>query len=316
MKEDYVKTGEDKNFEYYRNDSEVLSDDGEAELYEEILGKKDEFNVKINGTELKIKKRTVNRIMILSDSQPEEQILFSHYKTVESDKTHDKKKAQDLLKENLKPKEPNPTPNQITNNSQKETNNSSLFPYTKISEPLSESKENTNNVAMKVNVPSNNQNDKENLRFKKTENIDDLLLVGLPPEAIKLKWFYLLLLICGIVDAVYFFYFLIKYQFSFITFVIMIFGCLNILTGIVGFNKINNKQYDSLLLLIFTFACAILAITKIISFLFSSTIGTHFIFGLIVNTINLIFAVLCILFTIKLKKKENETKLSQMQQLL
>ena len=40
MKEDFVKTGEDKNFEYYRNDSEVLSDDDEAEAYEAILKKK------------------------------------------------------------------------------------------------------------------------------------------------------------------------------------------------------------------------------------------------------------------------------------
>ena len=90
-----VKTGEDKKFEYYRNDSEVLSDDEEAERYEEILGKKNEFNVKINDKDIKIKKRTVNRIMILSDSQPEEQILFSHYKTVESDKSksNDKKKT-------------------------------------------------------------------------------------------------------------------------------------------------------------------------------------------------------------------------------
>ena len=75
MKEDFVKTGEDKNFEYYRNDSEVLSDDDEAEAYEAILKKKKEFNVKIDDKDLKIKKRTVNRIMILSDSQPEEQIL-------------------------------------------------------------------------------------------------------------------------------------------------------------------------------------------------------------------------------------------------
>ena len=46
--EEYVKTGEDKNYEYYRNDSEVLSGDGEEEPYEEIINKRDEFNVKIN----------------------------------------------------------------------------------------------------------------------------------------------------------------------------------------------------------------------------------------------------------------------------
>ena len=31
--EDYKKTGEDNNYEYYRNDSEVNSDDGDDETY-------------------------------------------------------------------------------------------------------------------------------------------------------------------------------------------------------------------------------------------------------------------------------------------
>ena len=52
----YVKTDEDKNFEFYRNDSEILSGDGEAEPYEEIFNNRGEFNVKINDKELKIKK--------------------------------------------------------------------------------------------------------------------------------------------------------------------------------------------------------------------------------------------------------------------
>ena len=84
--DEYVKTGVDKKFEYYRNDSEVLSDDGEAEAYDEILNKKEELNIKINDKEIKIKKRSVDKIMILSDSEPGEQILFSHYKTVEQKK--------------------------------------------------------------------------------------------------------------------------------------------------------------------------------------------------------------------------------------
>ena len=318
MNEDYVKTGEDKKFEYYRNDSEVLSDDEEAERYEEILGKKNEFNVKINDKDIKIKKRTVNRIMILSDSQPEEQILFSHYKTVEHDKSNDKLKAQELLKENLKQKEPNPEPiqNPIPNKSEKEDDNSASFPYTKINEPLTENKENSNNVAINVNIPStnfDNKNDNENMMFKKTEKTDDLLVVGLPPEAVKLKWFYLLLVICGIVDAIYSLYVLIAIGFNFFPLMIIVFGFLNILTGIFGFNKINHKIYDNMLLMILTLACVVLSLVKIILFLITKN---HFIFGLIANLINLIFATLCIIFTLTLKKKENESKLSQMQQLL
>ena len=110
MEPKYIKTGEDNKYEYYRNDSEVLSDNGEEEIYEAILNTKDKFNVKINNKEIIIKKRTVNRIMILSDSQPEEQILFSHYKTVEHNKSNDKIKTQVLLNENLNPKNQNEQP--------------------------------------------------------------------------------------------------------------------------------------------------------------------------------------------------------------
>ena len=58
--EDYIKTGEDKNYEYYRGDSEVNSDDGDEEEYMQILNKR-------------------------NDSEPEEQILFSLYKTISKD---------------------------------------------------------------------------------------------------------------------------------------------------------------------------------------------------------------------------------------
>ena len=80
--EEYKKTGEDKNYEYYRSDSEVNSDDGDDDTYIKILNKRDEFNIKISNKEIKIKKRSLNKIMILSKSEPEEQVLFSLYKTI------------------------------------------------------------------------------------------------------------------------------------------------------------------------------------------------------------------------------------------
>lgn len=54
--EEYKKTGEDKNYEYYRSDSEVNSDDGDDDTYIKILNKRDEFNIKISNKEIKIKK--------------------------------------------------------------------------------------------------------------------------------------------------------------------------------------------------------------------------------------------------------------------
>ncbi len=79
--EDYVKTGEDKNFTYYRNDSEVLSGDGEELPYEQIVNKKEDFTVKILDKVIVIKKRSFNRIIILSECIPEEQLIFGLYKT-------------------------------------------------------------------------------------------------------------------------------------------------------------------------------------------------------------------------------------------
>ena len=105
--EEYVKTGEDKKFEYYRNDSEVLSGSGEEEPYEEIINKRSEFTIKINNNEIKIKKRSLNRIMILSDSMPEEQILFTLYKTMTQAQSLDRINKRPISNDSLRPKNPN-----------------------------------------------------------------------------------------------------------------------------------------------------------------------------------------------------------------
>ena len=303
MEQDYVKTGEDKNYEYYRNDSEVLSSDGEEEQYEEILNKKEEFTVKILDKEIIIQKRTLYRIMILSDSQPEEQILFSHYKTVKQNKAGDIIKTQAVSNQNLRSKPPenlNPEP---------------LISYKGIDEPLAE---HNNNLLIKTNNPTPNENNYENgnMMFKKTENSDNLLIIGLPPEAVKAKWFYLILVLCGIINVFYFLYCLIRIKFLFNTFLIMLFGLVQILTGFMGYNKINNKIYDDKMLYMLTLGCAIIPIVDLILILMAKTTRGHFAFGLIMNLIAILFAILCFAFTEQLKKKQNSTKMSQMEQLL
>ena len=308
MEQEYIKTGEDKNFEYYRNDSEVLSGDGEEEIYEEILRKKEEFPVKINNKKLKIKKRTLNRIMILSDSQPEEQILFSHYKTVEKNSSKDKIKTQALSNENKKEE-----------SKEKKNTVPPLLSYKKIDEPLSEN--NKNSVAMSINIPSineskNSYNDSGNLMFKKTENSDNLLIIALPPNAVKTKWFYLLLVLCGIINAIYFLYCLIRIRFLLNTFFIMIFGLFQILTGFIGYNKINNKIYNDNKLFYLTILSTILPIVNIILILVNKDTKAHIVFGLIINIISIVLAILCIVFTEQLKKEDNIIKISQTEKLM
>ena len=313
MEPTYVKTGEDKQFEYYRNDSEVLSGDGTEEAYEEILNTKEEFIVKINNKQLTIKKRTLNKIMILSDSQPEEQILFSHYKTVENRNSVENLKKDLLSNDDIT--------SQKQNNAQnvKKQNDDPLMSYKKIDEPLS----NNNNVAVNINIPtinsnntSNTSNDTDNIMFKKTENSKNLLQIGLPPKAVKIKWFYLILVLCGIADSIYFFYCLFGLGFYFNTLLIMIFGLIIIFTGFLGYNKINKKIYDDKLLNLLTVLCLILPIVNFILILINSIRSGHFIFGLIISILTISFAVLCILFTSQLKKDEECLKINQMERLL
>ena len=293
MNEQYVKTGEDKNFEYYRNDSEVVSGEGEEEIYQAILYKKKEFNVKINNNDIKIKKRTLNKIMILSENEPEEQILFSHYKTVshDKDKSKDKEKAPALPNENKKAEKPN-NPEDINANKS--------IPSKKINEPLSE---NNNNNNINVNIPpitnndnnKNDDNDNEKLILKKKENTSDNVLVALPPEGVKLKWFYLLLALCGIANVVYFFYIVFGITFILNTLPFIIFGIIDIFTGLFGFITIN---------------------VNIALIFINGFQNAQMIFGLIVNPLTIIFAILCIIFTKKFKQTETENKIMQTETLL
>jgi len=311
---DYVKTGEDKNFEYYRNDSEVLSGDGEEEPYEEILNNREEFNVKINDKELKIKKRSLNKIMILSDSQPEEQILFSHYKTVEHGKSLENIKTQPSALENLRANNANNLDS---------LRDAKAIPYLPISEPLSD---NNTNVVIKLNTPTpsneennnfnNNNNDNENLMSKKIAKNDILLQIGLPPEAVKSKWFYLLLVLCGVINVLYFIFCLISNGFLLNSLLIMIFGVILIFTGLMGYNRINNKIYTDSFLRLMTMACMVLPIASFILVLFSPITRNHIVFNLIINILTALFSFLCLFFTSKLRKAEESNKLSQMEQLL
>ena len=314
MEQPYVKTGEDKQFEYYRNDSEVLSGDGTEEAYEEILNTKEEFIVKINNKQLTIKKRTLNRIMILSDSQPEEQILFSHYKTVENRNSIENLKKDLLSNDDITSQKQNNAENV------RQPNPDPLISYKNIDEPLSN---NNNNVAVNINTPTinttnnnNDANDNDNIMLKKVENSNNILQVGLPPKAVKIKWFYLILVLCGIVDIVYFFYCLFSIGFYFNTLLIMIFGLIIIFTGILGYNKINKKIYDDKILNLLTILCLILPIVNFILILINSMTSGHFIFGLIISILTISFAVLCILFTSQLKKDEECLKINQMEKLL
>ena len=299
---DYIKTGEDKNYEYYRNDSEVLSGDGEEEPYEEILNNREEFNVKINDKELTIKKRTLNRIMILSDCQPEEQILFSHYKTVKHDNPSNQIKTKPVELDNIRAN--NPT-------NLEGLKNAEAVPYLGINEPLSD---NNSNLLVKLNTPNTKPDSNDNILFKKTQKSDDLVNVGLPPQAVKIKWFYLMLVLCGLVDIIHSIIGIIG-GFNLIYILNIILASVLIFTGLNGYKKINKRIYNDQLLKFLTIACIALPLVVFLVNVIGGIPG-YFIFGLIITFITFNCALLCLLLTAKLKKTQDSIKISQMEQLL
>ena len=379
--EDYIKTGEDKKYEYYRNDSEVLSGDGEEEPYEEIINKRDEFNVKIGNEEITIKKPSLYKLMILSNSQPEEHILFSLYKTISNANSRDQIKTQQIVNENIKSNNPNnleslrnskaisfphmKSPENENNNINNENNldneknpkneendNNELKQNNKINgnnvipeqnekekksisintnDPLSSQKivisnnsnsnSNSNNSNLNenvINIPTNEGSDNEDVSFKKTNKNDNVLLVGLPPQALRAKWFYLLLCLVGIGYIVLFIVGLINEAvgFMFNIFCMCIIGVFLIFTGLFGFTKINNRIYDNTILQIFTSICLLFGILGVIIIAINVITERYLIVSLILGILSVLFSFLCIIWTLQLKRDEQSIKKKQMERLV
>ncbi len=328
--EDYVKTGEDQDFEYYRNDSEVLSGDGEEEPYEEVYNKKEDFNIKVSDEEIPLKKSSINRIMILSDSQPTEQIIFSLYKTVSKDGDNNKIKTHLESTDNNKPKEQNnldiihgskPMPyrnmfavDDDDDDIKKEENENTKNTQPPSGEMITIGNNNNQNENSNVlNIPSNEGSDEEGM-FKKGENVDNLIVV-LPPQAVRTKWFYLLLALVGIGYIIVFIIGLINGNIG-LLFVFSLIGAFLIFTGIFGFIKINNKIYNNTFLFICTIACILFGIAGVVITLIDPLSNPYFIIVVIFGILNLIFSILCIIWTLQLKKSEQNIKQKQMERLV
>lgn len=311
--EDYIKTGENKNYEYYRGDSEVNSDDGDEEVYMQILNKRNEFNVKIKNIELKIKKKSLNKIMILSNSEPEEQILFSLYKTIPK-----------ILKDKLKLK--------YSNNEIKKIEEKNLVDLIS-NDPLSNESttpfghKGTQSILIQtnsvINIPNNNNIDdnldNEKLVFGKPDvNLDGIILVGLPKEAICAKWFYFLLSIIGIGFVIIFMVGIfnkeIGLQINILS--LFIFGLFIFFTGVFGFVKINKRIYDSVLLVIFTFISLFAGIVAAVIVKINKKTEIYFIVCLIFGIICSIISLISFFLLNKLRKKIQINKTKKLERLM
>ena len=314
--EDYKKTGEDKNYEYYRGDSEVDSDDGDDETYLKILNKRNEFNVKILDKEVKLSKRSLTKIMILSSSEPEEQVLFSLYKTIPKNS-----------KENLKLKEEN---KQINNNEiiLNEDNNDKINTISNdpLSTPLGSSNNNTQSILIQtnnvINIPNNNNEidtntDNEELAFR-NNNLDNVVVVGLPPEALKTKWFYLLLALVGICYIIIFLIGIFNKEvgLSLNIFSLFLIGIVIFFTGSFGFVKINKRIYDNIPLFILTFVSMFAGIVGAILVKINETTERYFLICLIFGIISAVFSLICFFWMNKLRKNILINKSKKLERLM
>ena len=314
--EDYKKTGEDKNYEYYRGDSEVDSDDGDDETYLKILNKRNEFNVKIFDKEVKLSKRSLTKIMILSSSEPEEQVLFSLYKTIPKNS-----------KENLKLKEEN---KQINNNeiilNEDNNNKINIISNDPLSTPLGSSNNNTQSILIQtnnvINIPNNNNEidtntDNEELAFR-NNNLDNVVVVGLPPEALKTKWFYLLLALVGICYIIIFLIGIFNKEvgLSLNIFSLFLIGIVIFFTGSFGFVKINKRIYDNITLFILTFVSMFAGVVGAILVKINETTERYFLICLIFGIISAVFSLICILWMNKLRKNILINKSKKLERLM
>jgi hypothetical protein len=314
--EDYKKTGEDKNYEYYRGDSEVDSDDGDDETYLKILNKRNELNVKILDREIKLNKRSFTKIMILSKSEPEEQVLFSLYKTIpKNSKENLKLKGENKQKDN----------NKIILN---EDNNNKINTISNdpLSTPLGSSNNNTQSILIQtnnvINIPNNNNEidtntDNEELAFR-NNNLDNVVVVGLPPEALKTKWFYLLLALVGICYIIIFLIGIFNKEvgLSLNIFSLFLIGIVIFFTGSFGFVKINKRIYDNIPLFILTFVSMFAGIVGAILVKINETTERYFLICLIFGIISAVFSLICILWMNKLRKNILINKSKKLERLM
>lgn len=291
--EEYVKTGEDKKYDYYRSNSEVYNDDDNAELYSQILRDREEFYVKFNieksgkENEIEIKKRSFHRIMILSLCEPEEQVLFSLHKTIKKNKPKDPLKTNDQgLNENKKNTNEDKKP--INDNHNVEPNklimNNNIVP--------NRGNEVDTNLPIKVNEGDNFEPLKKEITTKLStyQEID--------------KWFYLILVVCGLVNILIFLTYKFDKNIDYNSILLILIGVIASFTGIYGFIKIRNKKYNDIILLISSIVCIGLGITSIITL--QDTIKIIY-----VNIVLILFTIICIILTYKLNKEEIMIKKAQ-----
>ena len=252
--------------------------------------------------------------MILSECEPEEQVLFSLHKVVDKERARtyslsDPSKSNNDVKlrghktklnkkkKEEKPKTINPSQNNqviYNNNIEQQTND---------------------NV---INIPQNNSDD--DVAFTKPNALSGVITVNLSPVGLVTKWFFLLISACGIAELVYFILVLVDGSIKLTPYLYYLLGIgvLLLIFGVFGFIQINSKKYDNCCLIIICIICIIFGIG---SFIFSrfegtETIRDNWIITILVSLLIVVFSVVCAILTNKLRKEHLINKNVQLEELI
>ena len=302
--ETYKKTGDNKNYEFIRNDSD------DDEIYIKILNKRNEFNVKIANKEIKINKKSVNKIMILSNSEPEEQILFSLYKTISKNSMDNLNSSNNLLVN-------------IQENKIDLISDDPLSDKTNISFENNESRSGLIQTNSIIKIQNNNNidanSDNEKVAFGKPEsNSNENIIVGLPSEAIKTKWLYSLLAILGIgyiiISIVGFLNKEIDFNINILS--LFLFGLFIFFTGVFGYVQINKRIYDSIFLFIFTFITLFAGIVASVLIKINKKTEKYFIICFIFGIICSVISLICFFLLNKLRKNNSVDGIKKFERLM
>ena len=317
MTDDYVKTGEDDRYRYYRNDSEVYSSDENTENYSKLIRERNEFYVKFTGNnpeqenEIEIKKKTFHRIMILSECEPEEQVLFSLHKTIKQEKPKNPLDENEVKLRGVKKKlekknknknsEKNPESNE--NDNVLITNNTPTF-----------NKEKKDNI--KINIKNENEDD---FAFAKSDELANINVSNSSKLIEVVKYFYLILSACGGGAIGYCIYAFINEEIikNYYLFLLLGMGIILIITGVFGIIKIIDKVYDNMILFAFTVVCGAFGLLCLVLGRLQNdeSIKGNWVVTIVLNALIILFSVICIVLTNKLKNDEisgNQKKLEKL----
>ena len=322
---------EDNNYHYYIKELPIIESDN-INIYSQILSNKSSFYItnQNHSNYIEIKPLSIKSILLKSQLDPYENILFSFYKDTippqfnNMEKPKNKHKNENTHKTKLRGAKKN-----IHKKEGDKSNNEDIILNVSSPDRLIKGDENQNDSINNIYLNNYNNKNENNydseldlLSIKTNENLikmdnmqnQNLLLLCyiIKINNKNLKCFYLSLFICGLIYGIIFLDALIDKNktieclFNIFCFPLSI---LLIITGLYGYFKVNEKIYDDKLCITMTYFCVISPFLSLIFSMISleENVRKNIIMNSIINIIAIILASICayILKGLKNNKKKN-----------